>query len=413
MGDIQILNNGDSGLDFRTKLNDNFAEVNIPNEVIVASLDDLPTQVGGIITLVANTRYVIVTDLILPYSFDFSGAGNIVITSSVNSIIYVGGGDLFVGTILPGIIYIETLIFISSDIGSGHGTLFNMNLVGGVDPNKFLVFSFVIITTFDSLGSLTNIGILLRSVSVLDIGIGLVLTNFVNFGIADSEFVDWQNLSTTMLSFNGTCPQISLNHVRFEPDTTEFALDIDAAIVIDLLIAVGNSFNNTARIFAAGSLDKKDPRFVFKGNSFLEDSRSLNNMYVTAGVLETTIIVAGTPVLSNVAWTNNSGLMERFSFSAGRFTYIGIEPITIKVTYNSGLEVLGVPTKVISSYIAKNGTVIPESQNSGTSSASNIASISGSALINLVTTDYLEFFVANEDTTDNIIVRSCNFISVD
>ena len=122
----------------------------------------------------------------------------------------------------------------------------------------------------------------------------------------------------------------------------------------------------------------------------------------------TTIAVAGTPVLVAGTWV--SGINSSFTVTTGgRMTYTGTTTEVVSVVASvTLLPALGV-NQTLTAYIAKNGTPISNAKISRIVSSSESANVSLFFNVSLANNDYLELFVANETSTNDVLVTDALF----
>tara|TARA_R110001606_G_scaffold131718_1_gene267701 strand:+ start:858 stop:1703 length:846 start_codon:yes stop_codon:yes gene_type:complete len=121
----------------------------------------------------------------------------------------------------------------------------------------------------------------------------------------------------------------------------------------------------------------------------------------------TTISTTSTPV--KVAGTFVSGSASSFTVdTTGKFTYTGSTTTTVHLTASVTLDVVGT-NQDLTVHLAKNGTVISAAKISRLVSASNTANVGVFYNVSVATSDYLEVFVSNATTTNNITVTDCLF----
>jgi hypothetical protein len=121
----------------------------------------------------------------------------------------------------------------------------------------------------------------------------------------------------------------------------------------------------------------------------------------------TTISTTSTPV--KVAGTFVAGSVASFTVdTTGKLTYTGSTTTTVHLTASVTLDVVGT-NQDLTVHLAKNGTVISAAKISRLVSASNTANVGVFYNVSVATSDYLEVFVSNATTTNNITVTDCLF----
>lgn len=123
----------------------------------------------------------------------------------------------------------------------------------------------------------------------------------------------------------------------------------------------------------------------------------------------TTISGSAAPVLASGTWA--VGDTENFSASTGgRLTYTGAETLKLNVDASVTFRrAVGSGTIDVSVALAKNGSVFSASSRVTSCSDSVKASVSMPYSVEMAQNDYVELYVANEDTDDDITVTDAIF----
>ena len=129
---------------------------------------------------------------------------------------------------------------------------------------------------------------------------------------------------------------------------------------------------------------------------------------MTNNATVTTISTVDTPVKALGTTTANT-INQKFTHTDNRLTYVGALirdfQVTATVSLTSGNN------KVIGVYVAKNGVVIPSSEMYSTTSGSGRAeSLTCQTILELNENDYVEIWVENSSTSDDITVEYLNVI---
>lgn len=366
--------------------------------VIINSVSDFPTPSAGVITLAADTFYVIGADVATADRFALSA--NVGITSLHTNgpeLDYTGTGAMFTGSSVD-------LVLSNVRVKAELGTL--LDLTGGfcrIDNST------VVATVKD--GKMTDI-------------IGLVV-NRCTFLNSDDGF-----------EFLGTAPAavLSLSKIRYVTTsaTNEFVdlgtivfssfeiMDIvfDApagAIAIKGAAGSANIAANKLALITSCEFDPDmtvlsgisttDIRFEFTANSGLVDSFKAADTFITATQAVTIASIGVFVVINGGAWS--SDIASRFTTTtAGLLTYISEVDATFLVSGTATIEKSSGGSDVLEMRIAKNGTTIPKS---GTfTQSADPTTVSSQALVTLTKDDTLELFVANNTSTGNIDVNVAN-----
>ena len=370
--------------------------------VVVNVLADFPSPVGGVIPLSADTVYFI-NDLVDVGVNTFSLASNTVIqglSATVTGIISSATGTLFLNA--GGF---------ESDIGGISITAPNCTVVG--------------VTSGGGTADVFMHGIDIKScVTAANIN-GAFLFRFEDSGIDTSSgdtFVfsgtnGLVNISTAfILDFTGTAFDLgtaTFNRVNIDimqivsPSGSNLILDgaadsgnIDVGGIGDMSeIVVIGAFTASTNIVSG------DTRWTFSDNSFIADSHTDGLLSMQANALATTIGVIGTPVLVAGTWVVEHD--DKMTGTAGgRLTYDAQRDIHIPIIASLTVSPAAGNNRVIGVYAALNGVVVANSKRTATVSSSSSASITMPWSITLETDDYIEVFVVNDTSTDNVLVSS-------
>jgi hypothetical protein len=121
----------------------------------------------------------------------------------------------------------------------------------------------------------------------------------------------------------------------------------------------------------------------------------------------TTISTQNVPV--KAAGTFVAGTFSSFTVdTTGKLTYTGSTTTTVRLTASVTIDVVGT-NQDLTVHLAKNGTVISAAKISRLVSASNTANVGVFYNVSVSNSDYLEVFVSNGTSTNNITVTDCLF----
>jgi hypothetical protein len=123
----------------------------------------------------------------------------------------------------------------------------------------------------------------------------------------------------------------------------------------------------------------------------------------------TNIVTLEVPVKINGVTTANS-INQKFTHTNNRATYVGAINRSFKVT--ATLSVTSTSSNdQIGFYVAKNGSVIPDSEMYVTTNTNSRAeSVTIQTITNLVTNDYVEIWVENDTDASDVIITFMNVI---
>lgn len=233
--------------------------------------------------------------------------------------------------------------------------------------------------------------------------------NFVaNLGVTGSIVQDGAVTGAPVLDVDGT-----VNRIR----TIENGSGVNANVSAENGIKLSHNFVNDGTgtpLFLSTTADQPVFASLVAGNGISltstdnyvtiaqEGIAEYANVHMHGNATETVIAATATPV--KVAGTFIVGDEAGYTGdTTGRITHTGntarhIINAIISMTVVSGTN------HTVSMYIALNGTVIPSTKTTTTTSSGLYRSLATFANLELDEGDYVEIFVRNESTTDNLIV---------
>ena len=138
------------------------------------------------------------------------------------------------------------------------------------------------------------------------------------------------------------------------------------------------------------------------------DDLAYAESYLQGNSTATVIASTATPVLIAGTWAFgvNTGFTQT---SGGRFTYNGTTTAVMTIHASITLDPVSAASQNLSVYVAKNGVVIDATRISAFISTGLTQNLSLSTNQSFATNDYVELFVRNATSTDNITVASALF----
>lgn len=370
--------------------------------VFVFSKLDLPTPSGGVITLADNYTYFITKTIDLTGDRLVGGINSVIIGGSSENCILKSTG-LNAATALITSVYSLPI----RNITITHGTALNLDGDGTT-------------TALDWFG-----------VNFTDCATVGTIKDYTNFVMSDSAFLNSGNLT-----FDGTIGTIGMSNCLFDCASTSTALILPATLTVSRRFRIiyssfvvlsgetGINVNASATIsseryildtvnFSGGGtytngVTYTDNKALFVNCVGITNTSTKGFMYMLNNGTDTAIGVANVNVWVKATGTTTSGTNSKFTHTTNRLTYNGAFTNSFLVTLNATAR-SGGTNQVISIGVAKNGTIISESESIIRTTTSNVEhSGSTQAVLEMVSTDYVELFVRNTSSTD-IRVTDFNF----
>lgn len=369
--------------------------------VIISVESDFPTAVAGVITLAADTQYLLVQDITTASRFVMQEVTTIAGTESLNiTFAYTGTGDMFTGVNVANRISHLTIdcpngrilnwstnifkIFRMNDITiKACDKIALMNSTGGFGVCRFTTVSPAEVTT-DGIELTGDWNTFLHEISAATISGGA----YFNLGTAtfDAFVVDF--------------PLASLASGTFLIDGATGSANINAGgiglVTRALTSGAGTPLNGV-------TVD--DALWNFDNNDDIANTRPDGLLSMQGNAVNTDIITQGVPVLIAGTWVVES-TSQFTGTTAGRLTYNGGKDAKLPITTSLTIAPISGGTVTVSASIAINGSVIANSIRTGSASPGSAASITIPWQENLSTGDDVEVFVANEGSDVDLLVSS-------
>ena len=395
---INILYTPTAGgiLDYYTKAQiDAFDfEPSHPNFIEVNDLADLPTPVLGVITLTAGYTYLILKHLDLLGSRLVCGQDTVIVGWSSENCSITSTG-LSAATALITSVYSLPI----RNISFTHGLVFDLQGDG-------------ITTALDWFG-----------VNLLNCASGGTIKNYTNFVAGDSAL-----LNSGGFTFDGTIGTIAFSNCLFDCASTKTAINVLSTCIISRRLRIiyssfiilagetGVNFNTSATVsdekyildtvnFSGGGtyisgVDSTSNKALFANCVGISNTSTRGFMYMINNATDTTIGVPNVGVWVKAAGTTTAGNCSKFTHTTNRLTYTGAFSQSFMINVNSSVR-SSASNQVISIGIAKNGTILAESEMTIRTSVANQEHPGSTlAIVDLIATDYIELFVKNTGSTD-------------
>jgi len=386
-----------------------FIQNNIPNTfILVDDISNLPNAIAGVITLEDNYTYYIASTIDLVGNRLIGGSNTTIIGSSSENSILTSTG-LGVGVPLLSSIYTTPIRHICiKDVDTA------IEFDGSTNPND---------VALDWTG--------VNFVNVPNIGIVKDASNFI--------FDKGAFINSKGLSFDGTIGTVGFGNCLFSGDglagnllellstcvitrrfiviyssivafgsTTGINVNVSATVPTETYILDTINFSGGGTYLSGVMVN--DNKTLFVNCKGIENTAEISQYYMNGNATTTTISSIGVAV-KVAGTTTSSSITQKFTNTDNRATYIGSLTRFFKVT--ASLSVESGNNNQIGVYIAKNGTLISESEVLGTTSGTGRGeNIVAQTLVQLSENDYIEIFIENESSTNNITVTDLNVIII-
>lgn len=369
----------------------------------VNAKSDLPTPSAGVITLAGQTEYVVGNDISLGTDRIVMGADTVFrgVDENVVTVTYTGTGNMFTAE--------DVSCRLKSFTAScTSGTFYSAKNTAGNEGTSNVIVDNVDIDCA-TLGSIENLNIY----GMFRCAINSVTTDGFTFVGSAGNAVTINDC--TVIQAAGTFLDLaSATFLSFDVNNY-LMIGAGGTTFISGLTGSGNIRTGglgriiRGRNFGAetilNNISVDDALWDFQLNDKIADTRPDGLLSMQSNATNTVITVAGTPVLVAGTWT-----VERSSqmtgTTGGRLTYNGGKDATLPITTSVSVAPVSGGTINIAAEIAINGTVVPNSKRTASTSAGNPVSITVPWQAVFSTTDYVEVFVTNEDSTVDLLVSS-------
>lgn len=372
--------------------------ISMPNFIYVESKSDFPSPVGGVITLENNKTYFINTTVDLTGDRLVAGQNTTILGGSSENCRLKSTG--LVGTALLSsawTIPIRGLTF-EADVA--------LNLNASGNANQAIDWFGVNFTNCNKIGLIKDYA-------------NIIWTDCAILEAADLTFSGTiATVGFVTCLFNGTAgksifkiPNGCTITRRFRPIYSSFVtLAGETGITVNSTSIQNNDgFILDTVNFAGGGtyisgLDFNSAKALFINNVGIVNSSNLGHMFMIDNPTDTTIGVANVNVWVKAAGTTTAGANDspRWVHTTNRLTYTGNVTSNFAITSTASVRAAS-NNQVISIGIAKNGTIVADSETTIRTAVSN-QEYPGSSqtVLQMATGDFIEFFVRN---TQSINVR--------
>jgi len=276
---------------------------------------------------------------------------------------------------------------------------------------------------FDLQGDGTTTALDWFGVNLLNCASGGTISNYTNFVAGDSAL-----LNSGGFIFDGTIGTIAFSNCLFDTASTKTAITVLSTCTVSRRLRIiyssfvtlsgetGVNFSSSATVgdekyildtvnFSGGGtyisgVDNTSNKALFANCVGITNTSTRGFMYMVNNTTDTTIGMPNVNVWVKAAGTTTANANNsKYTHTSNRLTYTGSFSTSFQVSVNCNVR-SGSPSQVISVGVAKNGTILAESEMTIRTDISN-QEYPGStaAQVDLTTNDYIEIFVKNTSTS--------------
>jgi hypothetical protein len=379
------------------------------NITFVSKKTDLPTPVGGIITLESDRTYYF-TDHIDLTGDRLLGQANTTILGASSENCSITSTGL---TVTEPIFQTDFTTPIRHITFKGDGVGIEINPSGsGVQPIA-LDWTGV---NFQNLGISCIFGdidnFIFSKGAILSSGPFVFTGSVGTIGIDNSLFVG--DGTENLIELQSTCVVTRRFRVIYSSfvafgSTVAITVDRSASVPVDSYILDTCNFSGGGTYLSGLGEFFSDNEPRFRECKGISNTSAVGNYFMRENTTPTTFSAADTPT-KVLGTTTPSGINQKFTHTNNRLTYVG--------ALDGDFQVSSVCTFVCSSsnetvglYVAKNGVVLNDSEMYTRSDSRNRAEgISIQTITQLTTNDYIEVWIENVNGSSNITVEFLNTI---
>jgi len=381
------------------------SDLQVDNFVFVASKDDLPAAVSNVITLADDVTYYFTTTVDLTGDRLVGGQNTVILgSSSENSRIKSTG----LGVGVP-LFYTEWTTPIRHVTFQDVDTA--LHIVGNVNPPVALDWTGVNFLNVPNIGLIDTCDNWIYSKGAILNSQNLQFSGTVGtVGVDNSIFVGTGSPGN-ILDILSTCTitrRFRLIYSSMVVFGATVGINVDASATIPTEGYILDTINFSAGGTYLSGVSYTDNKTRFVNSKGIENTAEIGNFYMLNNATATVISGSGVPT-KVLGTTTPNAINQKFSHSDNRLTYTGglIRDFQVSVT----TSLTSGNNNVIGVYVAKNGTILTESEMYGTtSSAGRAESISCQTILEMEENDYIEIWVENNTATQDITVEYMNVI---
>lgn len=373
--------------------------------IIVKSLSDLPTPVGGIITLANNATYQFKGLVNIGTNQIQVSVSNTILgdDKSDDGIVYTGTGAAILCTN-------QTLSVVNILISCSLGTAFSVT-----NSTTFSLQIRECIFASGGFGTVTggNIIAFTNNIFTSTMSSGMTVLGTCNKVAFSNNFHEGLTGSGTLISIpSGSFKNIEFLSSNLTVATGVIGINIGAitytSITTEAGIILGNIFDGLGT-FISGINSESNNNWLVLGNTGILPTTTRGKLFMIANATNTTI--TSTAAYVKMLGTTTSANLSRITMPTNnRLQFTGVQPTTLKLTAVGSITSASnnQTSRVV---FFKNGVIISESeQEIRITNANESTQFSLCTYVNAVTNDFYEVFVRNVTSTGALRVEYLSFI---
>jgi hypothetical protein len=380
--------------------------------VIVSDMSDFPAPSGGIITLAANTAYVIADSMTTSDRFVLSDRSNFFgYGGGISHITYTSAGNMFTGSN-------TTNVFNSVKMTASNaaGIIFDVDGSGGAGQRLELQNVFVDDCQRFCENTDVSINMVRCNITCEDSGIRYSGT-LEPFCLIETSFIGASNASARCIDFGTSIlSNIIIKTCTFSANATSGVCIAGAASSANLnegalgIVHEVDFFSTTSETWLSG-IDEQDIRYNFRDCNEIADSETDGLLAFTGNSTATVISTINTPVLVAGTWTVVE-VNQMTGTTAGRLTTDSERKnVHLPVDVALGVYPDGGGTKDVTAYVYVNGSkeAASATQFETTGSKPAYVSIPWQVVFNPADPSaptFVEVYIENNTDTTNLIVST-------
>jgi len=374
--------------------------------VFINQKTDLPTAVSNVITLEDNITYYFTTTVDLTGDRLVGGENTVILgSSSENSRITSTG----LGVGVP-LFYTEWTTPIRHVTFQDVDTA--IHIVGNVNPPVALDWTGVNFLNVPNIGLIDTCDNWIYSKGAILNSQNLQFSGTVGtVGVDNSIFVGTGSAGN-ILDILSTCTitrRFRLIYSSMVVFGSTVGVNVDSSATIPVEGYILDTINFSAGGTYTSGVAYTDNKTLFVNNKGVINSAEVSNYYMFNNTTSTTISSSGVAV-KILGTTTPNAINQKFTHADNKATYVGAITrdfqVSATATFTSGNN------QVIGIYVAKNGTIITDSEMYATTSGSGRAeSIHIQTILQMAENDYIEIFIENSTSSTDITVEYLNVIT--